>query len=268
VKKRLPNAKIIIDSVDLHFARELQMAEVHKDEEMRRKAYKTMEIELDIYKRADCVWAVTTDDRSIVNKYDSKIITDLITLILPVEEIDRRNMEKNTLLFIGNYWHQPNVDAVLYFCKDIFPMVLTRIPDVIFKIVGNAPTPEIKNLESNNIQVIGWVPDTKPYLEKCHISVVPLRYGAGMKGKVVETMSVGVPVVTTSIGIQGIDVKDGEHILKADNPQTFSNAIVKLLTDDELAVRLSYNSKKYVHEFLSPEVVEKNVLASIKKVLF
>ena len=268
VKRRLPKSKIIVDSVDVHFAREQQMAEVHNNEEMRRKAEKTMEAELSIYRAADCVWAVSEDDRAIIHKHDQSIRTDLVTNVHTVEDIDRDNVERNTLLFIGNYWHQPNVDAVLYFCREIFPLILARVPDAVFNIVGNAPTPEIRKLESDHIHVIGWVPDTKPYLAKCHISVVPLRYGAGMKGKVGEAMGYGVPVVTTNVGVQGINVIHGEHLLIADGPDEFAQEVIHLLHNDKFASSLSEHARVYIEEHLTPEIVGKCVLQSLETILY
>src|SRR5690606_5885980 len=103
-------------------------------------------------------------------------------------------VEESTLIFVGDYRVPPNADAVQFFCKDILPLIHKRVPRARFMIVGNAPTDEIRALASDQVIVTGYVPEVAPYLARSRISVAPLRYGAGMKGKVGEAMSHGVPV--------------------------------------------------------------------------
>ncbi|MBI4810064.1 MAG: glycosyltransferase, partial [Ignavibacteriales bacterium] len=269
VKKIRPDLPVIIDTVDIHFARELQMAEVLKSKDLQRKALETKNSELQVYRDANIIWTVTEQDRQILLKEDPKLCVHVIPNIHKLKPITRNNnnIERNTLLFIGGFWHQPNEDAVLFFHEKIFPVIREEISGVKLIIVGNAPTEKVKALASESVQVVGWVPETEPYLQKAHVSIVPLRYGAGLKGKVGEAMMFGIPIVTTSIGIQGMDVTDEVHLLVADAPIDFANKTIKLLKDVELQNTLSKNAYDYVRTHYTPEIVEEKLLLSIEKTI-
>lgn len=263
VKAGLPSASTIIDTVDVHFAREIQMANVHGDREMLRSALETKRKELEIYQQCDLVWAVTDEDRKALLEEVDSLKVDIVPNIHKFPRIDRSAPEKNSLLFIGNFWHQPNEDAVLYFCTEILPLIRRDVPDLVVYIVGNAPTENVKRMADQTVKVVGWVPETAPYLERCQVSIVPLRYGAGMKGKVGEAMSAGIPVVTTPIGVQGMDVRDGEEILVADSAESFARSVKKLLADKDLFARVSSNAMSYIKQRYDFDVVAGSVVASV-----
>lgn len=267
IRKKFPSIPVIIDSVDVHFARELQMAEVHQDKKLLEKALQTKQNELGVYREADQIWTVTDADKNILLQNAPELDIHIIPNIHEFESVDRSNIELNSLLFIGNFLHRPNVDAMLYFCESILPKIHRRMPEVILYIVGNAPTEEIKALASRTIIVTGWVPDTRPYLEKCHVSIVPLRYGAGLKGKVGEAMMAGIPVVTTPVGIQGMDIEDGIQVLVRTSDEEFAAAVISLLNDNDLCARLSENGMKYIQQRFTPAEAEKEIKISLRKLL-
>ncbi|MDI6765238.1 MAG: glycosyltransferase [Bacteroidota bacterium] len=269
VKKIRPDLPVIIDTVDVHFARELQMAEVLKSEDLLRKALETKSKELKVYGDSDVIWTVTDHDRQILLKENPQLCVNVIPNIHKLKPINRNNnnIERNTLLFIGGFWHQPNEDAVLFFHEKIFPHIRKEISEAKLIIVGNSPTEKVKALASESVQVVGWVPETEPYLQKAHVSIVPLRYGAGLKGKVGEAMMSGLPIVTTSVGIQGMDVTDGVHLLVADAPIDFANKTIQLLKDVELQNALSKNAYDYIRTHYTPEIVEEKLLLSIGKAI-
>ena len=264
IKESLPNASTVIDTVDVHFAREMQMANVHQDLKLLQSALETKRKELDIYQKCDLIWAVTDEDRSALHQEIPSLKVDVVPNIHKFTKINRDDIEKNSLLFIGNFWHQPNEDAVVYFCREILPLIKKDIPDIVFYIVGNAPTQTVKELADETVKVIGWVPETTPYLEKCHISIVPLRYGAGMKGKVGEAMSAGIPVVTTPIGVQGMDVSYGNDILVSESAEAFAYNVKQLLRDEKLYSHVSSNAMRYIKERYDFNVVASSVVASIQ----
>ena len=121
-----------------------------------------------------------------------------------------------------------------YFVKEILPLIRQDIPGVVFYMVGSHITETVQALASQDVVAVGYVPDLTPYLDGCRVFVAPLRYGAGMKGKIGQSMGFGLPVVTTSIGAEGMGLIDGEHILIADSPAAFARAVVRLYTDDLL----------------------------------
>jgi glycosyltransferase involved in cell wall biosynthesis len=133
--------------------------------------------------------------------------------------------------------------------------VWRELPDVPVTIVGEKPPAEVQALESRVVRVAGWVADLDPLLDSARALVAPLTYGAGLKGKVTQALSVGLPVVTTSIGAEGLDAVDGEHMLIADDPEALAERTLAVLTDDELWARLSASGKALVAERCSPAVM-------------
>ena len=111
---------------------------------------------------------------------------------------------RSGLIFVGSYQHAPNVDAVTYFVRSIWPLVRQRVPTAVFRIVGSGMTPEVQALAGNGVEVIGFVDDLDAVLAQSRVAVVPLRYGAGMKGKILTSLRAGLPTVSSSIGIRGI----------------------------------------------------------------
>ena len=148
---------------------------------------------------------------------------------------------RRDIVFIGGFAHAPNVDAVLFFTSEIFPLIRARIPDAVLKVIGPDPTPEISELSSPNVQILGFVPDVKPIFDRAIVSVAPIRFGAGVKGKVNQSMSFGVPTVVTSIAAEGMYLTHGENALIADDPASFADAVVRLWTSPELWRKVSRN---------------------------
>lgn len=137
------------------------------------------------------------------------------------------------LLFVGNMAYRPNIDAVTYFCQSIYPKIKAEYPSIEFWIVGKDPAPEVANLKGNGIHVTGQVDDLGSYYNDSIICVVPLRAGGGTRLKILEAMALGRPVVTTSIGCEGLDVKDGQHLFIADMPDLFAAHVLQLLKDKQ-----------------------------------
>ncbi len=154
----------------------------------------------------------------------------------------------NHIVHIGTMYWPPNVDGVLWFAREVFPLIRARRPDVIFDVVGAKPPDEVRALggPGTGINVTGYVEDTEPYLRQAGAIVVPLRAGGGMRVKILNSMSQAMPIVTTSIGCEGIDVVDGCHLFVADTPEAFAKATLQLLEDRPLAYQLGQNGRKLV----------------------
>jgi glycosyltransferase involved in cell wall biosynthesis len=162
---------------------------------------------------------------------------------------------RKDLFFIGGFEHQPNVDAVQWFVSEILPAVRRELPEVAFRVVGSRPTDEVKKLGSPGVQVAGFVADPEPFFARSRVFVSPLRYGAGMKGKIGQAMAFGLPVVTTSVGAEGMRLADGETALVADDPASFAAAVVRLYRDDQLWRRLSENGRSHIERHFSGQAV-------------
>jgi glycosyltransferase involved in cell wall biosynthesis len=150
------------------------------------------------------------------------------------------------LLFIGDMSYVPCVDAMLYFCREVLPRIRNVVSEVELWIVGKDPLPEVARLGNNGVHVTGQVDSVMPYYERSTVCVVPLRAGGGTRLKILEAMALGRPVVSTTIGCEGLDVVDGEHLLIADSPERFVEKTVRLLEDRMLYRHIATNGRQLV----------------------
>lgn len=164
-------------------------------------------------------------------------------------QLDVSEHDENKLVFLGKMNYYVNVDSMVHFSKNILPQIQARRPKTKLTIVGWNPTRSIRSLESNpSITVTGGVPDVRPHLSNAAIFVAPLLSGAGIQNKVLQSMAIGTPIVATSLVCQGLGVNDGEHLLVADEPKEFSQAVLHLMDDKSLRNRLSNNARRYVEQ--------------------
>jgi glycosyltransferase involved in cell wall biosynthesis len=146
--------------------------------------------------------------------------------------------DNRLVVFTGSMDWKPNIDGVQFFCKEIWPFILARVPDARFRIVGRDPDSRVRNLASDSVEVTGSVPSIVEHLRQAAVFVVPLRIGGGTRIKIYEAMAMGKATVSTSIGAEGLDVRDGSDILLADQPAQFASAVCALLLDGEKRRRL------------------------------
>jgi GT2 family glycosyltransferase/glycosyltransferase involved in cell wall biosynthesis len=259
VRQYSPGTPVIIDTFDVHFLRETREAMTANDAGLLRKAQETKRRELTVYKQADLVLTVTTDDKQALLKEDPQLNVAVIPNIHTLPSRIGPRDGRRDLLFVGGFSHTPNVDAILYFCREIFPLVLQRLPQMRLWVVGNAPPPEIVALASENVIVTGYALYLAPYLESALVSVAPLRFGSGMKGKIGEAMAWGIPVVTTTIGAEGMGLQDGIDALIADAPEDFAQRIIQLHEKPELWDSVAKNARKCVEREWSPDAVDRSL---------
>ena len=236
VKTWQPDAKILIDTVDIEFRRlalQAHAAGGYTDAQLREFKRK----ELAAYQRADMLIAVSTEEAAILSEeLPGTEIAVIPNIHIFPETLPVLSADAN-VIFIGNFRFDPNLDAVRYFCSEIWPGVHAKIPNAKFSIVGNALPNDLPFFQLEGVEAVGYVPDTATYLAQSRVSVAPLRFGAGVKGKVGEAIAAGIPVVTTSIGLQGMPLKAEQDIMIADSPAKFSDSVVRLLTDYDLCER-------------------------------
>ncbi|MEM2174559.1 MAG: glycosyltransferase family 4 protein, partial [Candidatus Micrarchaeia archaeon] len=260
VKKYCNKAKIIFDTVDLQFLREKRRGEVEGNKEVLKEAEKLRNWELQLARLSDLTLVVSEKEAEILLKEDPSINVYVLSNIHEIKEPTKGFSEREGIMFLGGFNHLPNVDGVKWFVKEIFPEIKKHLPDLKFYVVGSEPPKEILTLKSRDIIVTGYVKDLEPYLENSRVFVAPLRYGAGVKGKINMAMSHGLPVVTTSIGAEGMHLIDGENALIADNPKDFAEKVVKLYTDEELWKKLSKNSIEHTKKYFSYERAKERIL--------
>lgn len=255
IRRYSPETKIIIDTVFIHYLREIQEAEVQKNLKAGREALVRKDQELTIYSKAERIWVATETDRKEIENYVAKVPIDIIPHIYEKVDFIKRFEETSDLLFIGHFHHQPYRDAIQYFCQEVFPRITEELPDVKLYVVGNDFPDEVKALASDQIVVSDAIENLTPFFKKTRIFINPLRYETGMKGKIGEVLSWGLPMVTTSIGIGDTPLVDGRDVLIADTVEAFKTQVVRLYRDPELWNKLSANGKQTVEVHWSPQVI-------------
>lgn len=161
-------------------------------------------------------------------------------------EYEEMQPEHETLVFTGLFTHRPNYDGLMYFLDRIFPLVLRRAPSARLFVVGKDPPRRLAARACSNVVVTGFVPDVRPYVARAQVFVIPLLSGGGIRGKALEAMAMRRPIVTTSVGVEGIGVRDGESVLVADSPEEFAGAILLLFANRELREQLCARAFEFV----------------------
>jgi GT2 family glycosyltransferase len=247
--------KIVYDTIDLHFMREKREAALIGGDSAKWKTTETLEIACAM--AADATVVVSPDERAVLETYGIRNMA-VIPTIHEVECEYVPGFEKRAaILFIGGYNHPPNVDAVKWLCLEIMPLVWKKLPDAQVTLLGSNPPPEVLTLESDRVRVPGYVRNVEPYFLRSRVFVAPMRFGAGIKGKVGHSLGYGLPVVTTGVGGEGFGLTAGLNIMLADTAQEFADAIVLLYSNCELWERLSLGSILAVEPFTSAAVAPK-----------
>jgi glycosyltransferase involved in cell wall biosynthesis len=251
VRQFAPQALVVFDTIDLHFLRGFRGAKVTGNLHLLRRALQAKKEELTVAQEADCTLVVSPVEKTILEKECPGIKVHIVSLIQPVYGSARPSSEREGIVFIGSFPHHPNVDAMTYFCNDVYPLLKEKIAGVKTTIIGSNPPAWLKKLRTEDFIVTDYVPDVAPYFSRCKLSIAPLRYGAGVKGKVLLSMSYGVPVVASSVAAEGIPVVAGRDILIGDNPDSFSDKVAELYHDESLWRKLSENGLTIVTEHFS-----------------
>ncbi len=251
VRRLAPNAKVILHTSDLHFLREEREAALRDDTGMQQRAARTKRAELDIVRRVDCTIVHSLFERDLLAQELPGARVAVFGWAIDVPGTSVPFEARRDVAFIGGYQHPPNVDAAHYFATDILPLVRQHIPDLRFHIVGSNPTTTLRALQSEHVNVTGFVEDLGTLLDSLVLSVAPLRYGAGIKGKIGTSLSYGVPCVATPLGAEGMGLEHGRNVLVASTPQEFANEVVRLYRNQALWQSLSTNGLQFVREHYS-----------------
>jgi glycosyltransferase involved in cell wall biosynthesis len=248
-------AKVVYDTVDLHWLRTARAAEVTKDPDLYAESARLRGVELAMAEAADLVLTVTAEEQRMLKEAVPGARVEVIPNIHSVRAGTRPFGARRDLLFIGGYEHAPNVDAVEWFVAEILPLVRKALPEVVFQVVGSKLPERLKRLASPSVKIVGWVPDVASVFGESRVFVAPMRYGAGMLGKVGQSIEHGLPVVTTRIGAEGVGLVDGESALVAEGAEAFASAVARLYEDELLWSRIAGNAARQVEANFSEAVV-------------
>jgi len=192
--------------------------------------------EIEICRRQNMIFTTSNDDKVILDKHCPSVPKFVIPNGVDTGYFTAGGgaVEPDTLVFTGMMGYLPNHDGIEYFLDSIFPLILKEIPAVRLYVVGQAPPASLLKRQNDHVCVTGWVDDVRPYISRAAVYVVPLRMGSGTRLKILEAMSMQKPIVTTSMGCEGIRIVHGETALVADDPESFAAAVVKLLRNPDL----------------------------------
>jgi glycosyltransferase involved in cell wall biosynthesis len=199
----------------------------------------------------DAVIAVSDEDRAALEEVAGKL-PGLIVVPISVDTDEvlpiTRNLDAEHILHIGTMFWAPNVDGILWFAREIYPLIQSQRPQVEFDVVGARPPEEVQALgdEDKHIHVTGYVQDPDPFYRRAGVMVVPLRAGGGMRVKILNALAQGLPIVTTTLGCEGIAVQNGQHLLIADRPEDFADAILRLLNNPTFAAQLGQRGRRLI----------------------
>lgn len=240
VEAYAPRARRIFDTVDLHYLREERAAGVAGgDPELARLAADTKRAELALMRACDLTLVVSPVEQALLAAEVPEARVEVLSNVHEVAGRGRGFDGRRDLWFVGGFQHPPNVDAVRWFVAEVWPQVRAELPDARFHVVGSKMPESMRALAGDGVEIHGHVADLSPFLDGCRVSVAPLRYGAGVKGKVNQAMAHGQPVVATPMAVEGMHLVDGEEVLVADTPAAFAAAVVRLYRDEALWDRLS-----------------------------
>jgi glycosyltransferase involved in cell wall biosynthesis len=256
VRAQAPQATAVYTNVDLAHLQHLRRARRHGNVPDLRRALEAKQWETWLARHADLTLVCSAPEREVVLKLCPTADVRVLGHLVEPQPGAAPFAARHGLLFVGSFPHVANVDAMLYFAQDIFPAVQAALPEASLRIVGTAPPEEIQRLAGPRITVTGHIPDLEPEYARARVSLAPLRYGAGIKIKILESLGRGVPVVMTDVGAEGLPVEDGAHGLIANGPAEFAAAVIRLYTDAALWERLRRSGLALLAEHYSRRAVQ------------
>ncbi len=260
-----PQTQIFYDTVDIHYVREQRQAEIENNPALAKQAALTRRKELALCRAADVVLTVTDDDGQHLKQAVPFLDYAVIPNVHQREPASTGFAEREGLVFIGNYNHPPNEDAMFAFIKDVLPLIQQKIPDIALYLIGSHMKPPMRALASETVHCVGWVDEVAPEFAKRRVFVSYLRYGAGMKGKIGQALALGLPVVSTSIGAEGMGLVDGETALISDDPQGFADAVCRLYQNEALWQKLSHRGRDYIEATYGETAMQQRLMALLKR---
>ncbi len=296
IRRFQPWATVMVDTVDLHYKRlerqadylqnqvryvinakqeQKPLSEEHKVQDHFNYSARVRQDEMSVYKRADKVIAVSEDDKRLLME---DIAEEKILYIpnihrqhedFPVDQINPWH-KRNGLVFVGNFYHNPNVTSAIYIKHELAPLIEKEIGKTPIYIVGTNPPYAVKTMMrygamAKQFKVTGHVPSTFNYLNRARVSIAPVLFGAGMNGKIGEAMAAGVPVVTTPLGALGMGLTHGENCLVGSTPEEFVAQVKRLYEDEDLWASIRDNATDFLDRSLADKQIAEQVKAEFQR---
>lgn len=271
IKERFPEIKVILRE---HNTEYIFWRRIFREEKNILKKFmfwwqylKVLKYEREITNIFDKCFMISPMDQINLKKINSNAKTVVIPTFVEIKNCQLSQtieVVPYSMLYLGNFSWLPNLQGLLWFLREVWPEIFEEFPDAKIFVVGKNPPDEIIGFKSKNIIVTGYVNDVKPWIAKAEIFLVPLFSGGGIRIKILEAMAMGKPIISTSIGAEGIGVSNMKNIIISDNKENFIKSIKLLFNDKKIRDNLSKNSRKLIEEKYSFEVVEKALTQAIE----
>jgi glycosyltransferase involved in cell wall biosynthesis len=256
--ERFSKAKTLYQCHDLHYLRLLRQYEIDGNNKVLVNSQAMEQLETDIIQRIDIFLTFSHFEKEIVGRKFPGKPSEAIPLYFydvlnpPIVDFSARK----GLLYVGGFLHNPNIDAVLWFSREVFPEIKKSIPDIVFYVAGSHPPAEIRDLDGDGVQVLGYLTDQEleDLYRKVRLAVIPLRFGAGVKGKTMEAIHYSIPIVSTNIGIEGIGLE--KIVPPTDSPKAFSNRVIELYNDESALKESSFQLHRYAEQNLTKDATK------------
>ncbi len=251
LKRYCPETRFIFDTVDLHYLREQRLAELEQSLALKRTAQQTRKAEMSVIKASDATLVVSTVEKTVLAEDAPGEKVHVLSNIHQVPGRDKDFTDRKDIYFVGGYQHPPNIDAACWFVNDVWPLIHEQLPELNFHLIGSKAPEQVRSLSGDGVIFHGFVESLDPFLSGCRLAVAPLRYGAGVKGKVNMSMAHGQPVVATPAAVEGMFAEHERELLVAEDAESFAREVVRLYQDEDLWNHLSDESVKNVEEHFS-----------------
>ncbi|WP_019813574.1 glycosyltransferase [Saccharomonospora saliphila] len=266
LREHAPDCVVAYDTVDLHFLRLTRHAELAGElgdatgqASLSRRADALRELELGLSRACDVTLTVSDAERDLLTELVPSARVEVLSNVHDVDPAPASPSGRSDILFVGGFDHRPNRDAARWLAEEVMPLVRRRHPGAVAHVVGSKPPPEVLDLDGDAVVVHGWVRDLAAMYRQARVVTAPLRFGAGVKGKVGEALAHGVPVAATTLAVEGMDLTHGTDVLVGDTAESLAGHIADLLDDDVLWTRLSGAGKVAVEAKFGPEVARKTL---------
>ena len=224
-------------------------------------AQQTRRAELSVINAADATLVVSSVEKDVlaVDAPDARV--HILSNIHHVPGRDKDFSERKDIYFVGGYQHPPNIDAACWFVNDVWPLIREQLPKMRFHLIGSKAPERVRSLKGDGVVFHGYVESLQPFLDDCRLAVAPLRYGAGVKGKVNMSMAHGQPMVVTSVAGEGLFAEHEREFLIAEDAESFAREVVRLYQDEALWNKLSDASIKNVETHFSVQAARDSILS-------
>ena len=259
LRRCCPDARLVFDTVDLHFLREQRQAELSGQARQRVAAEQTRQAELALVDASDTTLVVSPVEQALLADIRPSADVRVLSNIHEPGEPGLDWAERHGLLFVGGFQHPPNVDAAEWLLDEILPRIRRQLPEVCLHLVGSRMPESLARRDDEGLRLHGYVPDLSGLLRMTRLSVAPLRYGAGVKGKINQAMAWGLPVVATPCAVEGMYLEPGVSVLTGDTADELAEAVVRVYQDETLWRQLSLAGRANVERYFSPAAARRTL---------